>query len=168
MEHRHKLVKIIGIMIFAFFWVTEGYCSSTTDGSATVVLMGNTVTSQNNPVTIKQIEAAGVSSVSILDPFEKQEKSYQGVWLNKFVETFARPDTVSIVFTAIDDYQITFTKKDWSSVRILLATRDNQQYIDFERKGPLRVILPDYDPAIHSSREVLPKWIWMITQITFK
>lgn len=169
MKPPKSITKLAGIFLLAVIVLAEVvYGSSGADGSATIIVAGKTVVTDSTPLSIKEIESIGISSVSILDPFEKTQKSYQGVWLDQFVEKFGTPDVATVVFTGIDDYQVSFTKDEWCSTRILLATRDNQHYVDFDKKGPLRVIFPDYDPSIHNSKEVLPKWIWMITRIAFK
>jgi len=147
-------------------WVAP--CMGEADNSITIRLVGNLAANVVSPLTIQDIEAIGVHDVSAFNPYEKRSDKYTGVWLDHFVGNFAGPEITRLTMKAIDDYEIDFVPSDWLNLRILLVTRVNDTYIDFEHKGPLRIVFPDYDANQQIYQVNLPKWIWMITTIEFE
>ncbi|ASP36081.1 hypothetical protein [Labrenzia sp. VG12] len=119
-------------------------------------------------LTVADIETAGLQQLQAFHPYEKRSNAYHGVWMEDFVERFGTPGVSTVITRAIDDYEITFTRDEWQSIRILLATRVNDRYVDFDEKGPLFVVFPDYDEKQKEYRANLPKWIWMITEISME
>lgn len=119
-------------------------------------------------LTVAMIEAVGLTDVRFEDPFAQKEMSYSGIWLQQFVQKFGRPGTSSVTFTAIDDYEVTFPKKEWEKNKILVVTRTAGKHINFEQKGPVRIVYPEYNEQNYDSKENMPKWIWMIKRANFK
>jgi hypothetical protein len=118
-------------------------------------------------ITIEEIEAIGLTTISASSPSDASKRSFSGVWLDDFVAAYGADTVASIGFTAIDYYQVTFDRAEWERSKILLATRENGKVLEFETRGPMRVIVDDYDPNDELHQELTPKWIWMITEITF-
>jgi hypothetical protein len=138
------------------------------DGSAAILLSGKLANGVGGRTTVKELEALGVSQVEVFDPFEKKTNSYTGIMMESFAAHYGSAAIHEIIFVGIDDYSVSFSKTDWTSHRIMVVTRVNNKYMGYEHKGPLRIIYPEYDAKIHSSRDILPKWIWMITAIKFR
>ncbi|MDX1779906.1 MAG: hypothetical protein R3256_01180 [Thalassovita sp.] len=138
------------------------------NGEQSISFFGALADGQAETVTVKEIEALGLHEFSVYNPFELREDLYTGVFVKEFVEAFGADDIVEISATAIDDYTITFSREEWLRYPIVFAIRVNGEYIGFDKKGPMRVIFPEYDPNKSEYQELLPKWMWMITQIEFK
>ncbi|WP_163338139.1 hypothetical protein [Desulfopila sp. IMCC35008] len=138
------------------------------DGSAIIKLQGSISQGNKKRITVAELEDLGVITVEINDPFEKKKNSFTGVMMEKFVTHYGNTGVKSVSFFAIDGYQITFSRANWASHKIMVATRVNDKYMDYENKGPLRIVYPEYDPDKHDSKEILPKWIWMITTVKFR
>ena len=69
---------------------------------------------------------------------------------------------------ALDDYEITFTKKLVGDERILLVYKVNGEYISIRDKGPLRVVFVDYDASKKEYQQNLQMWLWMIKEVEFQ
>jgi hypothetical protein len=122
---------------------------------------------QLNKISMKGLEADfKLQTFDVYNPWEKRKDSYSGVLLNELVSKYA-PNSQSLVVTAIDDYQVTITVEDGQNMRILLATKVNDRYIDVKNKGPMRIVFPDYDVADKRYELSLPKWMWMIKRLEF-
>lgn len=138
------------------------------DKSPTISLSGNHCLEGTKKLSVNMIETVGLTDVRFDDPFEQKEMSYSGIWLHQFVQNFGREGVSSVTFTAIDDYEVTFSKKDWQNEKILVVTRMASNHIDLEHKGPVRIVYPDYNIKNYDSKENMPKWIWMIKRAKFK
>lgn len=160
-------VAVIGSLFFSLFLAASVHAANA-DGSARIRLSGQTQSGKTERVTVREIEAIGISTVKAYNPYEKRTDEYTGVWFADFVKHFAKPGTHAVVTRAIDDYEIEFKPGDWQQFRILIATRVNGRYIGFKQKGPMRIIYPDYDENSEKYKRSLPKWMWMITKAEFK
>lgn len=137
-------------------------------GNTRIRLSGNVAEGIDHRITVKQIEAIGVSTIDAYNPYEKRSDKYTGVWLNKFVQSFAQPGVSMITMKAIDDYKSDFYSSEWDKLKILIATQVNEEYISPEMKGPMRIVIADFDPDQKIYQDTLPKWMWMINRIEFK
>lgn len=126
---------------------------------------------ENTPkrVSIKDIEKkCGYVEVSVYNPYEKKKDLYGGVNFKDFLKGYAKTNVKEVSLKAIDGYQVTFTKKEWSEIPIVIATRMNKEYIGFESKGPMRIVFPKYNPDSEVYKKLMSKWMWMITKVEFK
>lgn len=155
---------IIGVGLCSTFFLIAGI-TDLLGSEPSIAVSGNFKAGFGNSLTVSQIESAGLQDVLINDPFEKSERSYSGVLLNRFVEHFGKEGTTKAIFKAIDDYEVVYERSEWKNSRILVVTRMSGGHIDFVDKGPLRIIYPDYDSEKHDSKEIMPRWIWMIQSV---
>lgn len=138
------------------------------DGDTTILVSNAGAAASGKQIPVAEIEQAGLQEVVAFNPYEKRSETYQGVWMQDFVARFGTPETASLTTRAIDDYEITFDRSEWQDLRILIATRVDGKYIDFDQKGPMRIIFPDYDDTLAAYQTNLPKWTWMITEIAME
>ena len=137
-------------------------------GDKKVRLLGEVKEGTAHQVTIKEIEKLGMLSEKIYNPYEKRSDVYGGVDFRRFVEKYAKKNVKEVTLSAIDDYEITITKAEWTSMRIILSTKLNGDYMSLRKKGPLRTVFPDYDANKKEYQANLSHWIWMIKKIRFK
>jgi hypothetical protein len=139
------------------------------DGTDIKILVSNSgATDTETWLSVAEIETAGLQQIEAYNPYEKRSDTYSGVWMQDFVARFGNDDVTSLTTKAIDAYQIEFAREEWQTMRILIATQVNGEYIDFDRKGPMRIIFPDFDDTVEAFQDSLPKWTWMITEITME
>jgi len=142
---------------------------ASTSGASTKILVSSTSQeSRASLVSVAEIEAVGLQNVHAYHPYEKRSNDYQGVWMQDFVARFGDQDISRLTIRAIDDYEITFEREEWQAMRILIATRINDRHVDFDEKGPMFIVFPDYDDRNEVYQINLPKWIWMITEISME
>lgn len=156
------------LAIFFFTFLPFSLQADEVDGSAVIQLLEGKDHEGKKQITVAEIEALGVSTLEIDDPFEKKKCSFTGVMMEKFVTRYGSTGVKSVTFKGIDGYEVTFSSSDWGSHKIMIVTRVNGNFMDYEHKGPLRIVYPNYDPKKHKSKEILPKWIWMITSVQFR
>lgn len=157
-----------GLLLFLSCLVFHSASMATpADGTAMIRLYGNLAADTPKRVSVKQIEAIGVESVEAYNPYEKRSDNYTGVWFDRFAQHFGATNVSKVTLKAIDDYQIEFEPSEWQQMRILIATRVNGDYIGYDKKGPMRIIFPDFDAKQEIYQVNLPKWMWMINKIEF-
>jgi len=161
-------MKPVLIVLSLIVFNTSSLYAAPADGNSRVRFYGEISPDASSRMTVKQIEATGISTLKAYNPYEKKTDSYTGVWLKQLVKHLAKPGINSVTLKAIDDYEVDFTADEWEKIRIMLVTRVNGQYIGFEQKGPMKVIFPDFNADEKLYQDTLPKWMWMITKIEFK
>lgn len=134
-----------------------------------ITLSGKIKVNHSQKVSIKEL-SKGLEYVQerVYNPYEKSTDLYGGVLLNECIQKYASVDIQSVELIALDDYSVTITKKEWDSMRILLATHMNNKSIPIKDKGPLRIVFPDYSPKELQYQNNISSWIWMIKKIRFK
>lgn len=137
-------------------------------GLKKVYLSGTLQSGTSNQIKIRDIESFGLTTHHVYNPYEKKSSDYTGVWMSDFVAHLGLETTKTLVITAIDDYQIQFSRDDWETTPILLVTQVNGHYIGYAEKGPMRIVFPTLKTEMLGYSNNLPKWIWMIKSFEFK
>lgn len=142
-------------------------CSASYAADEDSIAMTGAIQPGRSSMTIEEIEALGTVSVTGASPHNSALRTFEGVWLHDLVAAVGSDHADQVTLIAIDYYQATFTRSDWENVEILLATRENGKLLELENRGPMRVIVADYDATKQIHQETIPKWVWMITEIHF-
>jgi hypothetical protein len=134
----------------------------------TIRMTGKTVDGAVHDVPLDEIDEIGTIEQTVYNPYEKAKVRYSGVLLDKLVARFADPSVTTVRMTAIDDYRTVFEKAEWEKLRILFVTRQKGERFGLEKKGPARIVYPDFDAEKEIYQVNLPKWMWMIQEIKFE
>jgi hypothetical protein len=160
----YKLIKYFMFFVFLF-----NFALFADDGDKRVKMSGKMKESTPKFITPRELEKSmKTSSFKIYNPWEKQEDSYEGVFISDFVAFFGDAHVEKLKLIAIDDYEVTFEKKMWDKERILLVTKMNGKYLPIKEKGPMRIVFVDYDKSKKEYELNLPLWMWMINRVEFK
>ena len=138
------------------------------DGDRKIRFSGNLNDNSSQRLSVKELEKHfTLIEIKAYNPWEKHTAEYTGILLDELITKIAKPNVQSISLKAIDDYQVEIKKELWESNRILLVTKQDGEYLSVAKKGPMRVIFPDYDASKKEHEMNLPLWLWMITKIEF-
>lgn len=157
-------ITIKTIILFSLLFSSLLYADG---GDKKVRLLNNVKEGAPKQITIKEIEKLGIVSQKVYNPYEKREDLYGGVLFDEFVKKYAKKDVKSVTLIAIDDYEVTVPRSEWTTKRMILSTRMNGEYIPIRSKGPLRIVYPDFNPKKEEYQVNLAFWIWMIKKIKF-
>ncbi|MEN8189689.1 MAG: hypothetical protein ABFS19_07570 [Thermodesulfobacteriota bacterium] len=160
-------LRHIALTGFIFLFSVTGLHSAE-DEMLQITLKGAVAQEIAEQITAKDIEIVGTLDVELYDPFDKKKSLFTTVKLEEFVARFGKPGVTEVTFKAIDDYSLSFNKKDWTEERILIATQSGNKYMTLEKKGPIRILFPGWNRKNYSKKRSLPKWIWMITEVQFR
>lgn len=155
--------------LFIVFFIILSTSAFSKDRGDFVRLSGEVRDGVSKVLSANELEGGlEVLEMDIYNPYEKHSALYGGVLFDAFVKKYAKDGVNEVKIVAIDDYSISIYKSDWESMRIILATRLDKEYIPINKKGPLMVVFPDYDTKKKIYQESISKWIWMIKKIEFK
>ena len=139
------------------------------EGERKIQLSGLILDPSFKSLSVKQLESHfELETATLFNPWDKKQATYRGVCLRDLLEKLATPQTETVVFKAIDGYEVEITRSDWEKYRIILVTQESGHYLPVAQKGPLRIIFPDYNPNNKHYESNLHLWAWMINRIEFR
>ncbi len=102
---------------------------------------------------IAGIESLGTTTVTVFEPFTSQDVEFTGVHLDTVLAAIGVDQDTPLVWTALDDYQVTYTRGELAGEGALLAIEDG---------GPIRVVFTDESGPIGRDTN---QWIWSLVHL---
>jgi hypothetical protein len=112
-------------------------------------------------LTLAQLEALGLETVTIDEPFVKQKLTFRGVSMEKVLAKAGIPAGANITTKALNDYEYANLASAFTGSHAFIATRRGDEPVPFDAGGPIRIIFPD-GSALAST---LDAWNWSIASI---
>ena len=112
-------------------------------------------------LTLAQLEALGMETVTIDEPFVKQRLTFSGVSMDKVLAKAGIPAGANITTKALNDYEYANVASAFTGSHAIIATRRGDEPVPFDAGGPIRIIFPD-GSALAST---LDAWNWSIASI---
>lgn len=112
-------------------------------------------------LTLAQLEALGMETVTIDEPFVKQRLTFSGVSMEKVLAKAGIPTGAHITTKALNDYEYANLASAFTGSHAIIATRRGDEPVPFDAGGPIRIIFPD-GSALAST---LDAWNWSIASI---
>lgn len=112
------------------------------------------------------LERLGLVKYSLVDPYSNEDAVFTGVLMSDLVKVLGITDSSKVLhLVALDDYQVDLTMAQTELWPIILATRNNDEYITVDNSGPTRIIFPyDVYPELDPGEHVVD-WIWSVSSI---
>ncbi len=146
---------------------TKKIKSAPTSRIPKISLEGSELRREAGYISVNELDQIGSTEFEIFDIYSNSIVNYEGMLLSKLVEKVAS-GAQKITFTAVDDYCVSFTREEWTTHPIILATKRDGERMTISQKGPARLVF-DFNDDQESLRKTLkPKWIWQISRITFE
>ena len=111
---------------------------------------------------LEGLEALGVVTETIFEPFVSEEVVMTGVPLVDVLRAAGIGEDTPLVWTALDDYQVSYTLGELMADDGLLATRLDGEPIPVSSGGPIRVVFRNLDGPIGRNTN---QWIWSLATI---
>jgi hypothetical protein len=112
--------------------------------------------------TIGQLEALGLATVTVSEPFVKKQETFTGVPMSAVLTKAGIPSGARIDTVALNDYHYADVSSAFSDSSALIATRVGAGPVPFDAGGPIRLVFPD-GSALST---VLDAWNWSLATIT--
>ncbi|MFZ4815141.1 MAG: molybdopterin-dependent oxidoreductase [Phototrophicaceae bacterium] len=124
--------------------------------------IGTTNSGDTVEFDINTLESLGQIEYDVLDPFSEEVTVYRGVPMSAFLAALQLPDDATVLsVTALDDYSIEIPIADLVNRPVILALRQNGEYLSIVNRGPSRLIFP-YDDFEYDTDVFYNYWIWQI------
>jgi hypothetical protein len=158
---------VLLLLLLAFCVVFPQSVRAAGEREMRIHLSGNLLPSAPPYVTVPMLEKLNLTEYMTYNPYDKKGHTYKGVLLKNLVKLYARPDTVKMKLTAIDEYTVEFSKSEWERWDIMLATQCDGKHLGVKESGPAKIVMPyatakDINHVIYNL-----KWIWLVNNIRF-
>ncbi|WP_134499474.1 molybdopterin-dependent oxidoreductase [Microvirga pakistanensis] len=135
-----------------------------------LTVSGNiSVTNQGNTAVFDRamLEAVGTVSFETETPWYSEPVKFEGVPLAKLMQHLGAKGE-HIVVTALNDYSSDIPFTDIMKYNVILATKQNGQYMSVRDKGPLFIVYPfDSDPEL-KHQTYYGRSVWQVSKIAVK
>lgn len=111
------------------------------------------------------IERLGTVDVMVFEPFLNRDLEMSGVPVAMLLAAAGVAAEADLVWTALDDYQATFSGAAAAREDAILATRVDGEPISIAAGGPIRIVFPDSDGPLGRDAS---QWIWSIENVSVK
>jgi hypothetical protein len=114
-------------------------------------------------VDLDGIERLGTVDVTVFEPFVNRDLEMSGVPIGVLLAAAGIDNAADLMWTALDDYQVTFNGGAAARENAILATRVDGAPISIADGGPIRIVFPDADGPLGRDSN---QWIWSIQSIS--
>jgi hypothetical protein len=109
------------------------------------------------------IEAVGLVENSVLDPYEKANYRFRGVLVRDLLNLWqVDPEATILDLKALDGYRIEIPIQMFKDYPVLLALKQNNEYLKPNYRGPAMLVFP-YQSYHLPSQYMEQYWIWQLT-----
>lgn len=127
------------------------------------------VTNRATPLRmdLPTIESVGLVEYTVLDPFEKVERTFTGVLMKDLLALWQVPPDATVVnVEALNDYAIDIPIELLQTYPVIFALMQDGEYMTPDYRGPAMLVFPynhyEFDLSADSY------WVWQIETITVK
>jgi hypothetical protein len=116
---------------------------------------------------LKTLEQIGLVRFTTSTEWTDGPVEFEGVLLKDLLSVLhADKDADKLVLRALNDYISSMPISDADDYPVMLALKENGQYMSVRDRGPLWVVYPqDTYPEV-GRREFLSRWVWQLAEIT--
>jgi hypothetical protein len=113
------------------------------------------------------LEALGDSELALETPWTDGRQVFSGVLGSKLLDVVgASGDTIAA--RAINDYQVSIPISDLRNYPVLLALKQNGNYMRVREKGPIWIIYPRETYPELDTDQITDRWVWQLSEIVIK
>lgn len=139
-------------------------------GPVVLKISGNIGAKQNGRNVVEfdmaTLEKLGVVRYTTPTNWTEQPVTFDGVLLaNVLSAVGANPRAQQLVLVALNDYKVTVPASDSRTWPVMLATKENGNYMSVRERGPLWVVYPQHAFPELGNRDYLSRWVWQLAEI---
>jgi hypothetical protein len=113
------------------------------------------------------LERIGLVRFATTTAWTEEPVTFDGVLLSRMLEVVgADPNAASLVLTALNDYHASMPISDARQWPVILAIKENGDYMSMRRHGPIWVVYPQHAYPELNSRKYVSRWVWQLARIT--
>lgn len=114
------------------------------------------------------IEAVGVVTYTVTDPFEERPIEYTGVLMRDLLDLWQLDDdATSVRLVALNDYHTEVSISELKELPIMLALQSDGKYMTPDYRGPSMIVYPVHNYEFDLEK-VHSNWIWQLIEVEVK
>jgi hypothetical protein len=112
------------------------------------------------------LERLGVIRYTTLTSWTKEPAAFDGILLSSLLDVVGADDqATTMVMTALNDFQSSVPITDARTWPVMVAIKENGQYLSRRERGPLWIVYPQHAYPDLGKREYLSRWVWQLASI---
>jgi hypothetical protein len=112
------------------------------------------------------LEKLGIVRFTTLTSWTDEPITFDGVLVSSLLAYVkADPAATKLTLTALNDYQSSAPIEDSGLWPVILAVKENGQYMSIRERGPIWMVYPQHAYPELGQREFLSRWIWQLKEI---
>ena len=113
------------------------------------------------------LERLGLVRFTTTTSWTEGPVTFEGVLLSSLLDVVgADRSATTLVLTALNDYAASIPASDAKTWPVMLAVKENGQYMSPREHGPMWVVYPQHAFPELGRRDFLSRWVWQLAQIT--
>jgi hypothetical protein len=118
---------------------------------------------------IPDLEKLGVVRFTTPTSWTDGPTTFEGVLLSSLLKFVgADDDAEKLELRALNDYKAEIPAGDANKWPVMLALKENGEYMPIRTHGPVWVVYPQHAYPKLGKREYLSRWVWQLKEITVK
>lgn len=116
---------------------------------------------------LAKLESMPVHTLKTETTWGSGVQTFEGVLVKSLLESISLTERKIIAYS-LNDFQIEIPISDIQNYPIIIAYRQNGNYMPVRNKGPLRIIYPETDFPELNRPTIKNRWIWQLREIIIK
>lgn len=176
-EEYEMVRRQLALLLAVILLIVVGCGSSSTDESGSLAMSADPLPAPTGEVVLTirgaaqpnvgdevqldlaGIESLGTTTVTLFEPFVNRELEVTGVRVDQLLAAAGVDPDDELTWSALDDYQVHFTRGEVRAEDAILATRLDGSLIDVVDGGPVRVMFTDPEGTLGRDTN---QWIWSL------
>ena len=114
---------------------------------------------------LETIESVGLVEYTVEDPFEKEQRTFQGVLMRDLLDLWqVDSQATTLEVTALNDYKIDIPINIFREFPVIFALKQDGEYMTPDYRGPAMLVFP-YNDYEFEHLIVHAYWAWQIKAI---
>ena len=113
------------------------------------------------------LERLGLVRFTTTTSWTEGPVTFEGVLLSSLLEAVgADQSATTLVLTALNDYAASMPVSDAKTWPVMLAIKENGQYMSPREHGPMWVVYPQHAYPQLGRRDFASRWVWQLAKIS--
>ena len=113
------------------------------------------------------LERLGLVRFTTTTSWTEGPVTFEGVLLSSLLDAVsADQGATTLVLTALNDYAVSIPVSDAKTWPVMLAVKENGQYMSPREHGPMWVVYPQHAYPQLGRRDFASRWVWQLAKIS--
>lgn len=174
MFHLHVKKLLLGIFLALTTWAGAAVAEDAplpAPKGKTILIVSGKISAANKGDAAEfdrdMLESIGTESFTTETPWYPGPVKFEGVSLNKLMQRVgAKGQTLSVI--ALNDYSSDIPFEDFQKYNVILALKQNGDYMSVRDKGPIFIMYPFDSDSVLKHQTYYGRAVWQVSKIVVK